>query len=140
LARGTKKPAFAGVGKDSLIAAAVARESREASVRICTFQKPAHRLADDGTPAAVLLLIPVVVDALELLEIVFDQRIQRTGARVARLINSCRGGCHTLLNREGAGMSEKIAPQSSPAANTTPKPALLVARLLKDPSSLSEAK
>jgi hypothetical protein len=55
-----------------LIAATVARETRETSMQISTFQKLAHHFADDGAPAAVLLLISVVVDALELLKIVFD--------------------------------------------------------------------
>jgi len=36
----------------------------------------AHHLADDGAPGAVLLLVAVVVDALELYVIVLDQRIR----------------------------------------------------------------
>ncbi len=37
LARGAKQAAFAGVGEDSLIAAAVAAETRETSVQVSTF-------------------------------------------------------------------------------------------------------
>lgn len=101
LARRTKQAAFAGVGEDSLIAAAMAAETGESSVQVCTLQILTHHLADDGTPAAVLVLIAVVVDALELLIIVFHQGLQRTGAGIARLIDGCRGGFHTLQNRQG---------------------------------------
>jgi len=72
LARGTKEAAFAGISEDGLIAAAVAAKARKTSMQISTFQILAHQLADDGAPAAVFLLIPIVVDALELLVIVFD--------------------------------------------------------------------
>ena len=72
MARGAKQAAFAGIGQDGLIAAAVAANARETSMQIATFEILAHHLADDGTPAAVLLLITVVVDPLELFEIVFD--------------------------------------------------------------------
>jgi len=72
LARGAKEAAFAGVGEDGLIAAAVAAKTRKTSMQISTFQILAHHLADDGTPTAILLLIPIVVNALELFEIVFD--------------------------------------------------------------------
>ena len=72
LARGTKEAAFAGISEDGLIAAAVAAKARKTSMQISTFQILAHHLADDGAPAAVFLLIPIVVDALELLVIVFD--------------------------------------------------------------------
>jgi hypothetical protein len=61
LARGTKEPTFTGIGEDGPIAAAVAAETRETSVQVSTVQILAHHLADDGAPAAVLLLIPVVV-------------------------------------------------------------------------------
>jgi hypothetical protein len=107
LARGTKQPAFAGIGEDGLIAAVVAPETRKPSVQISAIQILAHDLADDGSPAAILLLISFTVDPLRLLVIVFHQRIERTGMRVARLIDSCRDGLHTLHNRQGPGMSEK---------------------------------
>jgi hypothetical protein len=67
-----------------------------------------HYLADDGAPGAVLLLVAVVVDPLELLVVVFNQSIQRAGARVAGLIDPCRCGLHALHNRQGRKMSEKI--------------------------------
>ncbi|MBI4471128.1 MAG: hypothetical protein HY646_00570 [Acidobacteria bacterium] len=67
-----------------------------------------HHLADDLAPGAILLLVTVVVDALELLVIVFDQRMERTGSRVARLVNGCRQGLHALHNCRARGMSEKI--------------------------------
>jgi hypothetical protein len=41
-------------------------------MQISTFQILAHHLADDGTSTAILLLIPIVVNALELFETVFD--------------------------------------------------------------------
>jgi hypothetical protein len=72
LARGAKQATFAGIGEDGLIAASAAAKTRETSVEVSTFQKLAHHLADDGAPAAVLLLIAAVVNALELFEIVFD--------------------------------------------------------------------
>jgi hypothetical protein len=53
------------------------------------------------------LLVPVVVDALKLLVIVFNQRIQGTRARLAGLIDSCRRGLHSLHNRRELPMSEK---------------------------------
>ena len=59
----------------SIIAAVVAAETRKSSMKVTAFEILAHHLADDGTPAAVLLLIPMVIDALELLAIVFHQRI-----------------------------------------------------------------
>jgi hypothetical protein len=77
LARGAKQAAFAGIGEDGLIAASIAAETREASVQVATFQILAHYFADDGAPAAVLLLISIVVDALKLPVIVFHQSIQR---------------------------------------------------------------
>ena len=79
------------------MATTVARETRKTSMQISTLEKLTHHLADDGAPAAVLLLIPIVVNPLELFVIVFDQRIQETCARITRLIDSCRGGLHTLL-------------------------------------------
>jgi hypothetical protein len=33
--------------------------------------------------------------------------VERTGARVARLIDSCRGGLHTLLNNRGWSLGGK---------------------------------
>ena len=60
-----------------MIAAVITGNAREAAMQMATLEKFANHLADDGAPAAVLFLIPVVIDALELLEIVFDPRIQR---------------------------------------------------------------
>jgi hypothetical protein len=76
LTGGTKKPAFAGVGQDSLIAATVTAKPGETSMKVSTVRILAHYLADDGAPVAVLLLVAVIVDPLELLVIVFHQRIQ----------------------------------------------------------------
>jgi hypothetical protein len=89
------------------LATAVAANAGEASMQIAAFEKLAHHLADDGAPAAVLLLIPVIVDPLELLEIVFDQRIQGIRARIVRLVNGCRCVLHALHNRRWLQMSEK---------------------------------
>jgi hypothetical protein len=66
LAGWTKQPAFAGIGQDGLIAASIAAETCKPSVQVSAIQILAHDLADDGAPAAVLLLIPLIVDALEL--------------------------------------------------------------------------
>lgn len=67
---------------------------------VSTFQIFAQHLADDPAPGAVLLLIAVVVNALELLVLVFHERIERTGARVTRFINACGCGLHVLHNRQ----------------------------------------
>jgi hypothetical protein len=75
LARGAKEAAFAGVGEGGLIAAAVAAKTRKTLIQISTFQILAPHLADDGTPTAILWLIAIVVNALEFLVIIFDQRI-----------------------------------------------------------------
>jgi hypothetical protein len=99
--------AFAGIGQDGLIAAAVAANASEASMQIAAFEKFAHHLADDGAPAAVLLLIPVIVGAFALLEMVFDPRKQGTSARVAGLVNGSRRVLHALHNRQELQMSEK---------------------------------
>ena len=58
--------------------------------------------------AALLLATGVVVYALELLVIVFHQRIQRTGSRVAGFIDSRRCGLHILHNRQGWKLGGKI--------------------------------
>jgi hypothetical protein len=101
LARGTKQPAFAGISEDGLIAAIIAAKTSKTSVQVSAIQILAHHLADNGVPSAVLLLIPIVVDALELLVIVLDQRIQRTCARVSGLVNGSRCVLHALHNRQG---------------------------------------
>ena len=101
LARGTKQPAFAGISEDGLIAAIIAAKTSKTSVQVSAFQILAHDFADDGAPAAILLLITVIVDALELFVIVFDQGIQRTCARVSGLVNGSRCVLHALHNRQG---------------------------------------
>jgi hypothetical protein len=88
LTGGTKQPAFAGIGEDGLIAASVAAKTRKTSLQVSTIQLLAHDFPNDGAPAAILLLITVIVDPLKLFIIVIDQRIERTGARVAGLVNS----------------------------------------------------
>jgi hypothetical protein len=120
VARGTKKPAFTGICEDCLVAAAAAAETRETSMKVSTFQILAHHFADDGAPGAVLLQVAVVVDALELLVIVLDQRIERSSTRVAGFINSCRYGLHPLHNRQGRKMSEKIRLTNCRTATTAP--------------------
>jgi hypothetical protein len=70
-------------------------------MEVAAFQIFVHHFADDRPPAAVLLQITIVVDLLELLVIVFDQRIQRICARVARLVNCSRCVLHALHNRQG---------------------------------------
>jgi hypothetical protein len=77
-------------------------------MKVSTFQILAHHLADDGAPGAVLLLVAVVIDALELLVIVFHERIEGAGFRVTRLINGCRCVLHALHNSQVWKMSEKI--------------------------------
>ena len=64
-------------------------------------------LADDGAPGAVLLLVAVVIDALELLVIVFHERIERGSARITRLINGCRCALHTLHNSQARKIARK---------------------------------
>jgi hypothetical protein len=115
LACGTEESAFAGICEDRLVAAAAAVKTREASVKVSTFQILAHHLADDGAPGAVLLLVAVVVDALELLVIVLDQRIERSSARVAGFINSSRCGLHTPDNSQGWRLSQNIRTLRLPA-------------------------
>ena len=78
VARGTKKPAFTGICEDRLVAAAPAAKTRETSMKVSTFQILAHHLADDGAPGAVLLLVTVVIDALELLNPVVSNPISLT--------------------------------------------------------------
>jgi len=73
------------------------------------FKILAHHLADGLAPGAVLLLVALVVDALELLVIVFHQCKERTGSRVARLVNGCRCDLHALHNSQAWRLSEKIA-------------------------------
>ena len=107
MARGTKKSAFTGICEDRLVAAAPAAKTRETSMKVSTLQILAHHLADDGAPGAVLLLVAVVIDALELLVIVFHERIERGSARVTRLINGCRCGLHALHNSQVLRMIEK---------------------------------
>jgi hypothetical protein len=118
LARGTEEPAFAGICEDRLIAAAAAAKTRETSVKISTFQIPAHHLADDRAPGAVLLPVALVVDALELLVIVLDQRIERSSARIAGFIDSNRCGPHAPDNSQGWRLSEKIRLSSGAASNS----------------------
>jgi len=50
LACGTEESAFTGIRKDRLVAAAAATKTREASVKVSTFQMLVHHLADDGAP------------------------------------------------------------------------------------------
>ena len=107
VARGTKKPAFTGICEDRLIATAPAAKTRETSMKVSTFQILAHHLADDGAPGAVLLLVAVVIDALELLVIVFHERIERAGFRVTRLINGCRCALHALHNSQVRKIARK---------------------------------
>jgi hypothetical protein len=47
-------------------------------MQVSTFKIFAHHLADNPAPRAVLLVVALVVDALELLVIVFHQRKERT--------------------------------------------------------------
>jgi len=88
--------------------AASAGKTRETSMKVSTFKIPAHHLADDPVAGAILLLVALVVDALELLVIVFHQGIERTVARVARLVKGCRCDLHALHNRQARRLSEKI--------------------------------
>ena len=74
-------------------------------MQLSTFKILAHDLADNPAPGAVLLMVALVVDALELLVIVFHQRKERTVARVARLVNGCRCDLHALHNRPAARMN-----------------------------------
>jgi hypothetical protein len=90
-------------------------------MKVSTFQILAHHFADDGAPGAILLQVAVVVDALELLVIVLDQRIERSSTRVAGFINSCRCGLHPLHNRQGRKMSEKIRLTNCRTATTAPR-------------------
>jgi hypothetical protein len=76
-------------------------------MKVSTLQILAHHLADDGAPEAVLLLVTVVIDALELLVIVFHERKERGGARVTRLINGCRCALHTLHNSQARKIARK---------------------------------
>jgi len=77
-------------------------------MEVSAFEIFAHDLADDLAPGAVLLVVALVVNALELLVIVFHQGIERAGARVAGLISSGRWGLHAPDNRRGWRLSEKI--------------------------------
>jgi hypothetical protein len=78
-------------------------------MKVSTFKILAHHLADELAPGAVLLLVALVVEALELLVIVFHQCKERTGSRVARLVSGCRRDLHALHNSQGWRLSEKIA-------------------------------
>jgi hypothetical protein len=109
LACGTEESALAGTGQDRLVAAALAGKMGETSMKVSTFEILAHHLAGDGVPRAVLLLVAVVEDALELLVIVLDQRIERSSARVTGLINPRRCGLHAPDNSQGWRLSEKFA-------------------------------
>jgi hypothetical protein len=77
-------------------------------MKVSTFEILAHHLAEDLPPGAVLLPVALVLDALELPVIVFDQRIERTGSRVTRLVKGSRLGLHTLPDCQAWQMSEKI--------------------------------
>ena len=96
-------------GEDGLVAAAPAGKTGETSMEVSAFKILAHHLTDDPAPGTVLLLVALVVDALELLVIVFHQCEERTGSRVARLVNGCRRDLHALHNSQGWRLSEKIA-------------------------------
>ncbi len=78
-------------------------------MKVSAFKILAHHRADDRAPGAVLPLVALVLDALELLVIVFHQRKERTVARVARLVNGCRCDLHALHNRQAQRLGEKIA-------------------------------
>jgi hypothetical protein len=104
----TKEPAFAGTCENRLVATAAAAKTRETSMKLSAFQALAPHLADDGAPGAVLLLVAVVVDALELLVMVLGQRIKRSAVRVAGFINSSRCGLHAPDNSQRRRLSEKL--------------------------------
>jgi hypothetical protein len=105
LAQGIEESALTGICKNRLVAAAPAAKTGETSMEVSAFkilvEHPgygAHHLTDDPAPGTVLLLVALVVDALELLVIVFHQCKERTGSRIARLVNGSGRGLHALHN------------------------------------------
>jgi len=56
-------------------------------------------MPDDGAPEAVLLFVAVVPDALELVEVVLDQVIERGGLGISRPVDSLRIAFHMESNR-----------------------------------------
>ena len=105
----TEAPAFTRVSENRLVVAAAASKTGEATMKVTAFKVFTQNLADDPAPGAILLLVALVVEALELLVIVLHQGIERTVARVARLVSGCRRDLHALHNSQVWRLSEKIA-------------------------------
>jgi len=77
-------PTATRIGENDLIAAAPAGKTGETSMKVSTFKIFAHHLPHDLAPGAVLLLVAVVVDALELLVMVLPHPVILIFAHLGR--------------------------------------------------------
>jgi hypothetical protein len=60
--------AAAGKGHQELVATGTAPDAGEAAPQIAALEEPGDGVGDDGPPEAVPLLVPLGIDALEVLE------------------------------------------------------------------------
>ena len=87
--------------------ARAAAHAGKATRQVCAVQILVNDLADDRAPEAILVLVGIVINALEALKVILDERIQRGVARISGVINACRLLAHSLRNRLATTFCEK---------------------------------
>ena len=86
VAGGAEVPPLAGEGQKVFMCAPAAAHAGKATMQVSAVQILVNDLADDRAPEAILLLVGIVINALEVVKMILDERIQRGVARISGVI------------------------------------------------------
>jgi len=95
----TKAAAPATIGQQKLFAAGRASEARKTAAQVRAIQELFDSAPRDRAPETVLAFVALVPDALEFVEVVLDQVIQRGLPGASLPVDSLRTAFHIRSNR-----------------------------------------
>ena len=107
MARGAKVSTMARKRQDHLMAAlrVFTADAGESMAQVAAVKESIGHFTEDRSPEAVALGKAIVIHPLELIEVVFDQPIQRGGLWIPGEIDACDSFCHTSGNGRKGGFA-----------------------------------